>query len=123
VLAVLEAPALGTARRHLPRWREGVRDAERLLHAVPERVRDRRRLAGARRRSRDDLRAQRGAGGAARGRDRVAPGDGEDLGPVDGARRGAGAERRGAGERERRGGLEDLGDEAPLAAAAACAAK
>ena len=36
---MLEAPALGAARRHLPRWREGVRDAERLLHAVPERER------------------------------------------------------------------------------------
>ena len=39
VLAVLEAPALGAAGRHLARWREGVRDAERLLHAAPERER------------------------------------------------------------------------------------
>ena len=32
-------PALGAAGRHLARWREGVRDAERLLHAAPERER------------------------------------------------------------------------------------
>ena len=36
---MLEAPALGAAGRHLARWREGVRDAERLLHAAPERER------------------------------------------------------------------------------------